>query len=75
MNEKNCWVNVNGFSPYQIVYGRNPNLLSNIIKKPPALENKTIDEVMKRHLTGLQEARNVYLAVESSERIKRTLRK
>ena len=31
VNAKNCLVNVHGFSPYQIVYGRNPNLPSNII--------------------------------------------
>ena len=48
-------VNVHGFSPYQIVYGRNLNILSNIIKKTPTLETKTIGEVMKKHLTVLQE--------------------
>ena len=49
VNAKNSLVNVHGFSPYQIVYSRNPNLPSNIIIQPPALENKTIDQVMKRH--------------------------
>ena len=48
VNAKNCLVNVYGFSPYHLVYGRNPNLPSNIINKPPALKNKTISEVMKR---------------------------
>ena len=61
---------MHGFSPYQIVYGKKPNLPSNIINKPLA-----ISEVMKRHHTGLQEARKTYLATESSERIKRELRK
>ena len=73
MNVKNCLVH--GFSPYQRVYGRKPNLPSNIINKPPALEHRTIGEVMKRHLTGLQEARKAYLTAESSGRIQRTLRK
>ena len=53
VNVKNYLVNRHG---YQIMYGRNPNLPSNIIKKNPAMENKTIRELMKRHLTGLQEA-------------------
>ena len=75
VNAKNCLVNVHRFSPYQIVYSRNPNSPSNIITKPPALKNKTIDEVMKRHLRGWQEARKAYLAAESSERIQRVLRK
>ena len=73
--QKNCLVNVHGFSPIQIVYGRNSNLPFNTINKPPALGNKTIGEVMKKHLTGLQEARKVYLTTESSERIQRVLRK
>ena len=60
VNAKNCLANVQGFSPYQIVYGRNPNLPSNIINKPPALENKTIGEMMKRHLTSLKEARKTF---------------
>ena len=30
---------------------------------------------MKRHLTGLQEARKAYLVTESSERMQRALRK
>ena len=75
MNAKNYLVNVHGFSPYQIGYGRNPNLPSNIINKSPALENKTIREEMKKHLTGLQEARKAHLVTESSERIQRALTK
>ena len=51
VNAKNCLINVHGFSSYQIMYGRNPNpnLPSNIINKPPDLENKTIGEVMASH--------------------------
>ena len=74
MNAKNCLVNVHGFSPYQIVYGRNPYSPSNI-NKPSALEDKTIGEVMKRHFTNLQEAQKSYLAAEPSERIQRVFRK
>ena len=75
VNAKNYLVNVHGFNPYQIVYGRNPNLPPNIINKPPAPENKTRGEILKRHLTGLQEARKAYLVAESSERIQGALRK
>ena len=38
VNAKNCLVNVHGFSPYQIVYGKNPNSPSNIINKLPTLK-------------------------------------
>ena len=37
INAKNSLLNVHGFSPYQIVYGRNPNQPSTIVSKPPAL--------------------------------------
>ena len=50
-------------------------VLSNFINKLPALEGKTIGEVMKRYLTGLQETWKVYLAAESPERIQKALRK
>jgi hypothetical protein len=38
---KNTLNNVNGFSPYQIVFGRNPNLPSAFSDKLPALEGQT----------------------------------
>lgn len=68
VNASNCLANVHGFSPYQIVYDKNPKLPSNSITKPSALENKMISKGMKRHLIGLQEAQKAYLVSESSER-------
>ena len=75
VNAKNSLLSVHGFSPYQIVYGRNPNLPSTIVNKPPALEGETISKVMGKHLTGLHEARKAFISSESSEKIRRALRK
>ncbi|VDI55042.1 integrin-linked kinase-associated serine/threonine phosphatase 2C [Mytilus galloprovincialis] len=44
VNAKNSLVNVYGYSPYQIVFGRNPNLPSTLVNKPPALEGETMSE-------------------------------
>ena len=40
VNAKYCSVNRHRFNPYQIMYGRNPNLLFKIINKLSALEDK-----------------------------------
>ncbi|CAG2237353.1 unnamed protein product [Mytilus edulis] len=42
VNAKNSLVNVYWYSPYQIVFGRNPNLPSTLVNKPPALEGETM---------------------------------
>ena len=71
---KNCLLSANGFSPYQLVYGRNPNLPSCVTNRPPALENITTSEHVQRHISLLQKSREAYIAAESSERVKRALR-
>ncbi|CAG2221800.1 unnamed protein product [Mytilus edulis] len=75
VNAKNSLVNVYGYSPYQIVFGRNPNLPSTLVNKPPALEGETMSKTMGKHLVGLHEARKAFVASESSEKIRRALRK
>ena len=75
VNAKNSLLSVHGFSPYQIVYGRNPNLPSVIVNKPPALEGETMCSFMGKHLTGLHEGRKAFISSESSEKIRRALRK
>ena len=48
---------------------------SNLVNKPPALEGQTISKTMGKHLVGLHEARKAFIASESSEKIRRALRK
>ena len=75
VNAKNSLINVYGYSPYQIVFGRNPNLPSTLVNKPPALEGETMSKAMGKHLVGLHEARKAFVSSESSEKISRALRK
>ncbi|CAC5407523.1 unnamed protein product [Mytilus coruscus] len=53
VNAKNSLVNVYGYSPYQIVFGRNPNLPSTLVNKPPALEGETMSKTTGKHLDNV----------------------
>ena len=73
VHAKNALHNVHGFSPYQLVFGQNPQLPNFYINKPPAL-NKPSVEFIASHLAALHGARHAFLQAESSEKIKRALR-
>ena len=64
----------NGFTPHQLVFGENPNLPNIMNAKIPALEETTTSETFGKHLNLMQFARQKYIEVENSERIKRALR-
>ena len=66
---KNCLHNVNGCSPYQLVYGRNPNLPSVLTDKPPVLEGTSISKYVTNHMEALHVSREAFVKAESSERI------
>ena len=73
---KNCLHNVNGFNiSYQLVYGRNPNLPSVLTDMPPALEGTNISKYVTNHMEALHVSREVFFKAESSERIRRALRR
>ena len=71
VNAKNSLHNVYGYSPNQLVFGRNPNLPSVINDKPPALEGTTSSEVVAKNLN---EARKAFIENEASEKLRRALR-
>ena len=75
INAKNTLINNNGFSPAQLVYGRNPNLPTILTAQLPALETRPESKTVATHLAALQTARKAFIAVESCEKIKRALRK
>ena len=72
---KNCMHSVHGYSPYQLVFGQNPNLPSVLIDKPPALEGTTVSARVAQHISALHAARKAYTEAECSERIRRAIRK
>ena len=77
-----CWANVarnslqmwHGFSSYQIVFGKNPNLPNVMTDNLPALEGVTTSESTAKHLNALHSARKVYIQSEAHERVRRALR-
>ena len=68
-------LDVNGFSPYQLVFGRNPRLPSVDKNELPALEEavSTQSECLSRFLTNIQQSIREFLAIDSSQRISRAL--
>lgn len=72
---QNCLQNVNGFSPCQIAFGRNPNLPCVLRDKLPALEGETVSQIFGSHINAMHHARQAYVKAECSEKIRRALRK
>lgn len=77
-----CWTNMaknalqmwQGYSSYQLVFGKNPNLPSIMCEKLPALEGYTRSEVFAKHLNTLHAARRAFIESEANERLRRALR-
>lgn len=74
VNAKNSLHTVHGFSPYQMVFGRNPNLPFVLNNKPPALEGVTSSEIVRSNLNAIHKARQEFIKMESCEKIRRALR-
>ena len=55
-NAKNSLHNVNGYSPYQLVYGRNPNLPDIFNSKPPAYSDHTESKLIAEVLSAKKES-------------------
>src|SRR5215469_17403920 len=70
----NCLSVKGGFSPNQLVFGRNPNL-PNVWEDatPSALENNRESVMIRKLLQALHKSRETQIQQESSERIKRAL--
>ena len=73
------WANVSrnslqmwhGFSSYQLVFGRNPNLPNVMSDKPLAFTGPTTSETLEEHLNAFYVARKSFIETESNEWIRR----
>ena len=65
---------VHGFSPNQLVFGKNPSLLSVALNKLPVLEGVTVCDVVAENLNAMHATCKVYIASELSEKLRRALR-
>lgn len=72
-NAKNSLQNVNGYSPYQLVYGRNPNLPDIFNSKPPSFSDNTESKLIAEVLAAKKAAREAFIRQESDEKIRRAL--
>ena len=72
---KNALKNVHGFSPNQLVFGRNPNIPTVFNSNPPALEGTTSSELIAEHLNAMHASRRAFIKAEASEKLRRALLK
>jgi hypothetical protein len=63
-----------GYSSYQLVFGKNPNLPNVMTAQLPALEGTSTSEVLVKHLNSLHAAREAFIESEADERVRRALR-
>ena len=69
---KNCLLNVHGFSPNQLVFGKNPKL-GIMAQSSPSSISKVSSDVLAKHINALKSAREAFIKSESCERIRRAL--
>ena len=74
VNAKNCLQMWQGLSSYQLVFGKNPELPSNLNSNPPGLEGKTTSELFADQLTAMHLAREAFIKIESDGKLKKALR-
>ena len=74
VSAKNSLANVYGYSPNQLVFGRNPSFPSLLDSKLPALDQSASSKTVMQNLNALHSARAAFIAAESSEKLSRALR-
>ena len=70
ISAKNTLHNVHGFSPNQLVFGRNPNLSSFLNDKFPALDGVSTSKVLASNLNAMLAARKQFIKRESLEKLR-----
>jgi hypothetical protein len=71
---KNSLTNHFGFSPYQLVFGKNPKLPNVVNDPPPSWEMKTKSVKLMENLKAMHATRQAFMKAESCERLKTALR-
>ena len=70
----NAMSSVRGFSPHQLVFGRQIKLPNIIDDPPPAWEEPKKSKTLLEHLEALHTTREMYTKAERCEKLKRALR-
>lgn len=71
---KNSLINTYGYSPNQLVFGRNPNLPNIITDGPPSWEEENVSQALLKHLKALHATRKAFIASESCAKLKLALK-
>ena len=68
VSAKNALYNNGGYSPNQLVFGKNPNLPSVLTARPPALRTHTPSHLIAEHLNAIHLARKDFIESEASRK-------
>ena len=73
-NAKNSLNNVFGFSPYQLVFGKNPTVPSVLeYQNLPSLNSTTTSQIVAENLQAMETARRKFIEMENSAKLRRVL--
>ena len=67
---KNTLDNVNGVSPYQLVFGETPSLPAIYCSGPPGLEEVKVNKGMSEHIQAMHMAREAFIQCENDNALK-----
>ena len=73
ISAKNCLANVYGFSPNQLVFGKNPQFPNVLDNNPPANSSVHVSQILEKQHHALSSAREEFMKAEACEKIKRAL--
>ena len=71
---KNSLQMVYGYSPYQLVFGKNPKLPNVATDGPPSWEKGSEGDTLRTHLNALHSARQAFIKSESCQKLKLALK-
>ena len=71
---KNALSTVYGYSPFQLVFGKNPRLPNVINDPPPSWAIKPQSEALLKHLKAMHATREAFIKAEKCEKLKIALR-
>ena len=69
VSAKNALHTCYSFSLNQLLFRKNPNLPSNLINLPSAMENVSKTDIIVKHLNALDAARKAFFEAESNEKL------
>ncbi|MEL6943456.1 MAG: transposase family protein, partial [Bacteroidota bacterium] len=74
VSARNALANFSGFSPNQMVFGKNPALPNVFDNEIPAMNPVESSDTVRENLNAMHSAREQFIKAESSERVRRALR-